>query len=223
MRNTFLGAILFFITLLPESTLAEAVDVDGGLTITISALPGFCNERARDVLDSMQRLSPKSKVLALSLPCDEMAEIKAGKRGLGRYIVWFVEAANGVAFHIPPQYTRSEYAKGLAQASTKVDLAEMAAEANKNTQAQTGASVSINNYGLIERDQDAVYFVSTENVKDADGSTRVMVGVQGMVAIHHFSFSITAYDQFKGKETFTSLLDEVKALMKTALDDNVEK
>ena len=51
MRNTFLGAILFFITLLPESTLAEAVDVDGGLTITISALPGFCNERARDVLE----------------------------------------------------------------------------------------------------------------------------------------------------------------------------
>jgi hypothetical protein len=195
----------------------EMVNVGGG-TVAIRALTGHCNEVDRDFFSPLERTDPSHYVIALSAPCRDLTAFKTGRAArLQKYIVWSVGATdNGIPRRLPAGTTRSNFAKGVAEAGQKFDLAEIASEVAKN-----GSKVGIISYGLIGREVDAVYVAAVLS-GDHGGTIKIVASVMGMAEIHHFALEITARDDFRSSASFSELLASVKLLMHAALSDNSE-
>jgi hypothetical protein len=217
MRKSLLP-VAFGLFLLGGAAGAESVNVDG-TTVVIGALPGYCNDTSREVRAALEQLTPKAKVLAVSALCGDLPGIVAGIKPLKSYIVWAVEAENGVAFRLPPQYTRSDYARGLAKATKTMNKADIESEAAKNLR-ESGIRPQLKSLGLIDSDGQAVYIAMLMSGADDHGNIRAEASVSGMAAIHHLSLSIHVYDEFNGSSTYSNLLASAKSLMRAALQDN---
>jgi hypothetical protein len=136
---------------------------------------------------------------------------------LKKYIVWFVGSTDsGNPLKLPADTTQADFAKQIANATAKVDFAEVASDVAKN-----GLKVGIVRQGLVDREADAVYLGSIL-AGDNGGTVKIIPCITGIAAIRHLVVTINAYDEFKGSATFSELLASVKALMHAALSDNSE-
>lgn len=199
-----------------KTNAVEMVNVGGGNIITISSLPGYCNELDRDFFSPLERADPSRYVIAVSAPCRELTEFKIGTAtGLQRYIVWSVAATdNGTPTRVPANITRSGFVNEMAESQKKIDLAEIASEVAEN-----GSRIGVIDEGLIDHEADAVYLAAV--ISGNNGGT-VKASVTGSAEIHHLGLGITAYDGFRSSTTVSELLASVKALMHAALSDNSE-
>jgi hypothetical protein len=195
----------------------EMVNVVGS-TIAIRALTGYCNDVDRNFFSPLERTDPSRYVIAVSAPCQDLTAFKTGRAArLQKYIVWSVGPTdNGIPRRLPAGTTRSNFAKGVAEAGQKFDLAEVVSEVAKN-----GSKIGIISYGLIGREVDAVYVAAVLSGGHG-GTVRIVASVMGMTEIHHLALSISAYDEFRSSASFSELLASVKSLMHAALSDNSE-
>jgi len=193
----------------------ETVNVGGG-TIAIRALTGYCNELDRDFFSPLERTDPSRYVIAVSAPCRDLTAFKTGTAArLQKYIIWSVGPTDsGTPTRLPADITRSGFAKEIAEAQKKVDLAEIASEVAKN-----GSKIGIIDEGLIDREVDAVYEAAVLS-GDNGATVKIVACVTGIADIDHLALGISAYDEFRSTASFSELLASVKPLMHAALSDN---
>lgn len=193
----------------------QMVDVAGD-TIAVRALTGYCTELDRGFFSPLESSDTSRYVIAVSAPCRDLTAFKTGQASrLQKYIVWTVGPTDGGApIKLPANMNRSSFANDLAEAEQKFDPAEIPSVVTKN-----GSKIGMISQGLIDREVDAVYEAAV--LRGENGETvKMVVSVTGIAEIHHFGLGITAYDDFRGRASFSELLASVKSLMHSALSDN---
>src|SRR5271155_566002 len=141
----------------PIANTIQTVNVGAGSSITIRNLTGYCNDVDPDVISSLERAASNGKIIAVSAPCRDLGALKTGSvAGLQKYIVWFVGwTDSGSPLKLPADTTQSDFANEIANATAKVDFAEVASDVAKN-----GLKVGIIRQGLVDREVHAVYLGS---------------------------------------------------------------
>jgi len=193
-----------------------------GVNLTIRAAQGYCNVNNAAVLEHLQSLAMDRKVLALAIWCSEMQQLMAGA-AIRKYIVWSVETSNGTPLLMSSEITRSVFAAGVAEGLPKLSGSEIASKINAHMREQgIGVNVTLQNFGLIDREQDCVYFAEVSDLNTIDQHKMTVASVTGMAEVGHYSLSINAYDKFESGATYDNLLQTVKQSMDPILADNKE-
>jgi hypothetical protein len=195
----------------------QMVDVAGD-TIAVRALPDYCTELDRGFLSHLESSDTSRYVIAVSARCRDLTAFKTGRASrLQKYIVWTVGPTDGGdPIKLPANVSRSNFASDVAEAEQKFDLAKLPSAVTNH-----GFKIGMISQGLIDREADAVYEAAV--LRGEKGETvKMVVSVTGMAEIHHFGIGITAYDDFRGRASFSELLGSVKSLMHAALSDNSE-
>lgn len=195
----------------------QMVDVRGD-TIAVRALTGYCTELDRDFFSPLESSDTSRYVVAVSAPCRDLTAFKTGQASrLQKYIVWTVGPTDeGAPIKLPANISRGNFANDVAEAEEKFDPAELPSTVTNN-----GSKIGMISQGLMDREVDAVYEAAVLG-RDNGETVKVVVSVTGIAEIHHFGLGITAYDDFRGRASFSELLASVKPLMHAALSDNSE-
>ena len=221
--RSWLGIFALWILCLPQWASAEVVR-QGNLTFDLPGIPGFCTldrEHAVDRLffEQQERIQAQNNlVLSIIVPCPELDAMHQGATQLSSWAIWLLNAPSGVPARIPSGIARQQLFDQLAKTMPKVDLASLNSRLQERFDKE-GVEANVNRFGVIERDQNALYLGMLGEYA-APGIKAEVAGVIGMTALGSSIVSVNLYREHSGQPIFDDQLRIVRDVMKILIAQN---
>ena len=153
-----------------------------------------------------------NRVIAIVADCDRVKAFHQGNR-LDEYGVWLLNSPNGTPVRLPANYGRARALKELAAVVPKIDLDEINSKANTAV-GKVGAAAKILSYGMIAKDDNAIYSGLLATYSMQNTGPQKMAGVIALTTLQNRILTFNLYSPFYNHKTFDGLLENSKGIIR---------